>query len=368
MCGSLSRMFLALGLTCGLCSLAACAVPTVPSPSPAPTFTATPMPSPTPTPTPEPTPTPVPTLDPSSVTASIASIGTRLAAAGVEPLCLRQDDTDGDGAPEWVGLYHRPADPPELRAFVLDGGTWHDLLAPEGGEEGGTIGEYPTCELEVRDLNADGRVEIAVFGHEETSTDLLHIFAWDGLAYAVLAGFEGEGGIRIENADGDLADEVVVRLRPEGDLVWEIVYTWDGASYAWTWDRFAWFYLDRPHAYRDDTPLHAVASFYLALGDRDLPGAYGLLSTGAQAARPYADWAWGFNTTLDVELGAAHVVSQEGGRATIAAQVRALDNVDGRVIRAHYAVEWQLVDTGSGWRLESGTSDLLEEQEVPYYP
>ena len=361
---SVASLFLCLLL------LTSCLPTATPVPTPTPSLTPTPTHTPTlvPTPTPTPTPTPAPTLDPAAVSADIASTQARLAAAGVEPLCLRQDDTDGDGEPEWVGLYLYPADPPQLRGFVLDGTTWYDLLPPEGGEEEGTLGEYPTCELEVRDLNADGRVEIAVFGHEGTSTDFLHIFVWNESAYAVLAAFEGEGGVRMENTDGDLADEVVVRLRPEGDLVWEIVYTWDGANYAWTWDRLAWFYLDRPHAYRDNTPLHALASFYLALDDRDLPGAYNLLSASGQAARPYAEWAWGFNTTLGVEVGAVHVVTQEGGWATIAAQVQALDNVGGRVVLTHYAVEWQLVETEAGWRLESGTTEVLDEWEVPYYP
>jgi hypothetical protein len=50
-----------------------------------------------------------------------------LIAAGIEPLCLRWEDTDGDGGPEWVGLYLRPGEPSQLTAFVLDGEQWYDL-------------------------------------------------------------------------------------------------------------------------------------------------------------------------------------------------------------------------------------------------
>lgn len=339
----------------------------VPTASPTATFTPVPPPTDTPVPTPTFTPTPAPTLAPAVVSTSITSVRTRAAQAGVEPHCLRLEDTDADGQGEWVGLYLYPADPPELRGFVLDGDTWHDLLPTEGDEEDGTLGQFPTCELEVRDVNADGRVEIAIFGHADRS-DLLHLFSWDEGRYALLAAFSGEGGIRMANLDGDLSDEVLVRFRPDGDLVWEVVYTWDGSHYAWTWDRFAWYYLDRPHVYRDDDPLNAVACFYLALDDRDLPGAYGLLSSSAQAARPYAEWAAGFNTTLEVEVGAARIVAQEGGRATVAAQVRAVDNVEGRVVLTYYAVEWQLLETVDGWRLESGATEVLDSWEVPYYP
>jgi len=72
-----------------------------------------------------------------------------------------------------------------LAAFVLDGDAWYDLAAPEKEKHG--LGEHPACELEVRDLNADGRTEILVWGHAETNTDLLHIFVWDGTGYALLA-------------------------------------------------------------------------------------------------------------------------------------------------------------------------------------
>ncbi|NIP35118.1 MAG: hypothetical protein GWN23_11435, partial [Gemmatimonadetes bacterium] len=158
-------------------------------------------------------------------------------------------------------------------------------LPPLDEEEHG-LGEYPTCELEVRDVNADGRVEILVWGHAGASTDLLHTYVWDGSTYVLLAAFEGNAGLRMENADGDLADEVVVRYDAGAGLVWEAVHTWDGANYGWTWERYAWFYLDRPHAYPTDTSEHAVVSFYLAVDDRDLPGAYGLLTGSAQAAQP----------------------------------------------------------------------------------
>jgi len=320
---------------------------------------------PTPSPPPTPTPPPAPTLDPSAVAATVLDGQARLEAEGVEPLCMRWEDTDGDGEPEWVGLYVRPEEPPRLAAFVLDGDDWYDLQPLEKEKHG--LGQYPTCELEVRDVNADGRVELVVGGHAEASADLLHIFAWDGAAYTLLAPFEGNAGVRLENTDGDLADEVVVGYDAADGLVWEAVYTWDGIAYGWTWERYTWFYLDRPHAYRADTPEHAVIFFYLAIDDRDLPGAYTLLSVPAQAAQPYETWAVGFATTVAAEVGAVNELSRSESAAIVVAQVRAYDNVGGRIVATLWDVEWALVPTDAGWRLESATAESLDTWDAPYY-
>jgi hypothetical protein len=321
--------------------------------------------------------TPAPTIVPDTVTAAVRKVRARLAEADVEPLCLRWEDSDGDGAPEWLGLYVRPSDPPRLTAFVLDidldavddAGTWYDLYPPpkEPGKKDHGLGEYPACEIEVRDTNADGRVEILVWGHAETSIGLLHIFAWDGTNYTLLGAFEGDAGVRLDNADGDLADEISVRYDANSDLVWEAVHTWDGANYGWTWERYDWFYLDRPHSYLTDTPEHVVISFYLAIDDRDIPGAYGLLSGSAQATQSYETWAGGFVTTVAAEVGVVHEQAREGDTATVAAQVLAYDNVDGRVVATLWDVVWTVVRTDSGWRLASATTAQLDQWELVYY-
>jgi len=355
--------------------LVACAPPPLPTASPPtlfptspPTITAPPHPTPTPVPapTPTPTPTPAPTLDPAAVAAHVAAAEERLEAEEIEPLCMRWEDTDADGEPEWVGLHLQPGEPSRLKAFILDGDAWHDLL-PLPDEKHG-LGEYPHCELEIRDANDDGRVEILIWGHAGSSTDLLHIFVWDGTSYALLAFFEGNAGVRLANEDGDLADEVYVGYEAGDDLVWEAVHTWDGANYGWTWERYTWFYLDRPHVYLADTPEHAVISFYLAVDDRDLSAAYGLLGPTSQAATPAGEWMVGFATTVAVEVGGVHEIGRNGDSAAVIAQVRAYDNVDGRVIVTSWDVEWTVVQTPGGWRLESGTADELERWEAVYYP
>ena len=341
--------------------------PTVtPSPTPAPTAVE-PTSTPSPTPVPTPTATPAPTLDP-SVVASLAADGrARLEARGIsEPLCLRWEDVDQDGAREWIGTYAQPGGPSPLGAFVLDGEAWHEL-EPLAGEPHG-LGEELICDLAIRDVNADGRIDILIWGHVGASTELLHLYSWDGAGYRLVASFEGESGIELENRDGDLADEVFVRYDAGPDLVWEAVYTWDGSHYGWTWERYRWFYLDRPHAYLTDTSEHAVISFYLAIDDRDLPGAYRLLMDTAQAAQPYETWAAGFATTIRAEVGSVHQIRREGGVSTVAAQVHSYDNVDGRIQVVLWDVQWRVELTSAGWRLAQATTERLDQWEGVYYP
>ncbi len=367
-------------LTLLLLLTASCVPALAPAVSPTPLLTAipsptpTPVPSPTPSPTPTPTPTstPAPTPDPAVVTNIVGQINARLTQAGIEPLCLRWEDTDDDGKAEWSVLYHRNGEEgrSELMAFILDdNGAWYELrpLKKEPGKKDFGLGQYPTCELEVRDVNGDGRTEVLIWGHAESSTTLLHIFVWDGSSYVLLASFEGDAGIRQENSDGDLADEFAVRYDAGSGLVWEAVHTWDGLNYGWTWERYDWFYLSRPHAYPTDTPEHAVISFYLALDDRDIPGAYGLLTPMAQMAQAYQAWAAGFATTVSVEVGSVHELARQGDSATVTAQVQALDNVDGRIIATLWDVEWELRKTEHGWRLESAKTTQLDRRELKYY-
>jgi hypothetical protein len=195
------------------------------------------------------------------------------------------------------------------------------------------------------------------------------VFVWDGSAYSLLAPFEGNGGVRLEDADGDLTQEVVVGYRAGHGLVWDVVYVWDGTTYGWDWDRHRWLQLNRPHVYPTETPELTVISFYLAVGDRDLPSAFRLLTTTAQSAQAYETWAAGFATTLTAEAAGVHEFSRTSEDiVVVAAQVRSYDNVNSRAIARLWDVEWTVIGTSDGWRLESASAELLEEWELPYYP
>ncbi len=354
-----------------------------PAPSPAATFTPTAtatatLPPPTATVTPEPTPTatpsPVPTPNPATL-ATAAKRGlaqVRAAAGDAELVCFHYEDTDGDGAPEWLALT-RPPGVARLSAFILDGEAFYALPAaqPEPGKPDYGLGQYATCEVEIRDVNGDGRPEVAIFGHAAANETLLHLYVWENDTYRLLGAFSGTAGIFFKDDDGDLAEEIVEghheRAAPE--LAWQVIFTWDEQTYGWTWDRWAWFFLARPHAYPTHQPKYAVISFYLALNDRDLPGAYALMTSAAQAVRPYADWALGFATTTRVEVNSVTRIPGIGDEthARVSALVTSWDNEAGRIIARTWEIKWETELTPDGWRIAGGTMDLLDTWEAKYW-
>ncbi|MBN1260960.1 MAG: hypothetical protein JXB35_09800 [Anaerolineae bacterium] len=367
----------ALALVIGLAGCTPAATLVIPAPLPQATATPTPTVIPTataaPTPAPTATPAPFPTPDPRAL-AGIAReglAGLQAAAGDANLVCFRHEDLDDDGAPEWLALLHQPQ-VERMSAFVLDDALIIDLpdAKPDPGKPYYGLGQYATCEVEIRDVNADGRTEIAIFGHAAANKTLLHLYVWEDNTYRLLGAFQGDAGVFFADADGDLAEEIIEGYQDAGapDLAWRVIFTWDGQTYGWTSDRWSWFFLERPHAYITHKPEYALTSFYLALDDRDLPGAYELLLTEVQAEQPYASWALGFATTLRVDVGS---VQRLGGgddtHARVSALVMAWDNDGGRIVVRLWDVEWALTLTGAGWRLGNGTAELLDSWEVRHW-
>jgi hypothetical protein len=357
------------------------------APTALPTLTATatlvhspvpPTPTATLTPTPTPTPTPIPTPDVSAIhslaDAGMVAVGAPLGDTATL-ICLRYEDTDGDGAPEWLALAHQNTTPPRLSAFILDGDAYYSLepAYPKAGAPDVGLGQYPTCEVEVHDVNADGTPEIAIFGHADNNETFLHLYTWDDATpsgYRRLGYFSGDAGVRFVDLDGDLEEEIWEghREREAPSLAWYVIFTWEEQTYGWTSDRFDWYALNRPQTYPTHKPEYAVIAFYLALDDRDLPGAYNLLFP--QEGRTYETWALGFATTARVSVGSVHTIpgSETENSARVAAMVRSWDNEGGMIIGRLWNTEWATVRTGDGWRLTNATAELLEEWAATYWP
>ena len=385
----LRRRWIWLGclIGCGLWLLTGCGTPTATLPSaltPSPTAgspPSTPAPTVTPvtvleTPSPQPTATatPFPTTDPNTLLASAEQARGRLAARAGDAsvVCFRHQDLDADGQPEWVALTHRAGDPPRLEAFILDSSTFYDLEPaypePSGPDVG--LGEYPVCEIEIRDVNVDGIPEIAIFGHARDQESILHLFAWDEDAYVRLGRFAGDAGVRFADADGDAEAEIEVGYRVRGApaLAWFVVHTWEEGTYGWTSDYYDWYFSTRPHTYPTQRPDYAVIAYYLALDDRDLPGAYALLDPASRG--PYETWALGYATTVQVRTGGVHTVpgTETASSAQVTAMVTAWDNDQGVIIARHWNVTWTVAAANGEWRLQQAETELLKEWAAALWP
>lgn len=247
---------------------------------------------------------------------------------------------------------------------MLDGDLWYELTAPAADEHG--LGTFPACELEIDDINLDGQPELLVRGRTTGNVDLLHIFVWHDLGYGLLASFRGDAGIEIGNIDGSLPPEIVARWDAGDGLSWEQVHAWDGMHYGWTCERYGWLYADHPHSCVPTNPERAVICYYLALDGRDLPTAYRLLSPEGAAVEPYAAWARAFDTVLAVEVGSVHEIDRDGSAATVTAQVRSYDKIDGYAIGTLWDVTWTLVYDETSWRLADVEREQLERWEATY--
>jgi len=117
----------------------------------------TPTVYPTPEPSSTPPPTPVPTYPPSQLlTAATSGLDRILTTAGGRNLvCLRYEDLNADGIPEWLALTHQQDTPPNLQAFILDANTSYALepAQPKPGMPDVGFGQFPVCQIDIRDVN-----------------------------------------------------------------------------------------------------------------------------------------------------------------------------------------------------------------------
>ncbi|GEM_PF-418808 len=365
--------------------LSACVMPASPSgampgSSPAATAIATSVPPTaataapatwTPTATATLSPTATPDLDAARATAVAGLAGLEAVAADAHLVCLRYEDTDSDGEPEWLALFHRAGpDGGRLSAYVLDGPASFELAParPKPGSPEVGLGEYPVCDLQVRDLNLDGTPDIAIFGHAADNRTLLHLFTWDGTHYLRLGVFAGDAGVTLTDDDGDLTEEVRegYRVRAAPDLAWYAIYTWRHGAYGWTTDYYDWYFTDRPQSYPTHRPEYAVISFYLALNDRDLLRAYELLDPDTRES--YEDWALGYATLMRVRVGSVHPIPDTltETHARVAAMVTTWHNEEGVVVGRLWDTEWNVVRAPEGWRLMTHHAQELETWVATY--
>lgn len=84
-------------------------------------------------------------------------------------------------------------------------------------------------------------------------------------------------------------------------------------------------------------------------------------------ARPYRAWAEALDTTLALEVGSVREMDRTETRATVTAQVRSYDNLDGWIIGRLWDVTWLTIVEGDTWRLDEVETTELSRWQAAYY-
>jgi len=276
-------------------------------------------------------------------------------AVGMEPFCLQLADTDGDGQKEWLGLIEgRGGDVVGIRGFVLDGGRLNMLGGQGTGMTGGvTLGDDPVCQASVRDLNADGLVEIAVAGQRQDGSKQLSIFVWDDAgSYRLIAQLGGSERADLVDDDHNGVAEIVVANR-FGPGVWlEEVSAWDGRQYIASSSR----YVQAPAfqgALPSSTPEQALIGFYLSLQRRDMAAAYEYLSPAMRQRQGYEPFLLSAAAVERFDLGEVHQREPAGETVAFTGPLQIHKIANGKSQQERYTGEWRLAQTETGWRIDA---------------
>jgi len=111
-----------------------------------------------------------------------------------------------------------------------------------------------------------------------------------------------------------------------------------------------------------ESPESTVRSYYAAIGTRDFPAAWALLSPRQRATQEYGTWIDGHRNTRVVETPSVTTLSQSGDTASVEVTIVATD-VDGTgvAIKTFWGT-WDLVLMDGGWRLDAARIALVDEQ------
>jgi hypothetical protein len=110
------------------------------------------------------------------------------------------------------------------------------------------------------------------------------------------------------------------------------------------------------------SPESAVRTYYGAIGARDFPAAWALLSPRQRAALEYGTWVDGHRNTRAVQTPSVTTVGQSGDTATVDVTVVAIDAEGASAVIKTFRGTWGLVVVEGGWKLDAPRIALVDEQ------
>lgn len=276
------------------------------------------------------TPEPAPAADPSALVPE----GGRLVSA-------LETDTDGDGKPDLVVFYLQRG---EGRALVLRRGveSAYPLLPPAGSILFRERLDPPL----VRDVTGDGKPEIVVEGALQGTAETVHVFQWNGRAYANVLSLAGTQGVASDDPQGNgVLDFTALETLFQRSAIFRATNAeWTGAAYALRTEVL--FVFGSPALSRH--PEETALEYYQAWGKRDPQTMWALLDGAARTQTSLAGLEAQTRSAEGVRVESMRIEEESESEARVSVEVR-LTVRGAETAESHV---WRLARAAGGkWRI-----------------
>src|SRR5438105_12875926 len=202
-------------------------------------------------------------------------------------------DTDGDGVNEMLVIYQVGT---SGRGLVIRREGANGRAYPLGADQPVELFQDAWTGNTVRDINADGKIEIMVEGIVKGDSTTVSVFQWNGKAYATLLSLTGTQGVAIDDAQArGIFDFTALQMLFERSSIIRATHAeWDKGAYAVESDVL--FLLGTPDKY--NYPEEAALAYYIFL-DKDQPQDMFALLTEPQASKTPQQALEDLSRTLD---------------------------------------------------------------------
>jgi hypothetical protein len=264
--------------------------------------------------------------------------------AGARVVDSSEVDTDGDGVSEMLVIYR-------------EGGGGHGLVIrregaggrayPLGADKPVQLFQASWTDNTVRDINADGKIEIMVEGADTGSATTVSVFQWNGRGYATLLSLSGTQGVAIDDPQArDIFDFTALQLLFDRSAIMRATHAeWDKGAYALKSDVL--FLLGPPD--RSNYPEEAALAYYIFLDKADPEAMYALL-TEPQKSKTTLKALQDLSRSVDgVSVTSLRIDEEMSDSAQVTASVVSVEHGSGKEQRAETV--WRLKKENGQWRL-----------------
>ena len=253
-------------------------------------------------------------------------------------------DTDGDGVNELLVIYQEGR---SGRGLVIRREGANGRAYPLGGDKPVELFQDAWTGNTVRDINADGKIEVMVEGIVKGATTTVSVFQWTGKAYATLLSLTGTQGVAIDDAQArGVFDFTALQMLFERSSVIRATHAeWDKGAYAVESDVL--FLLGTPD--KINYPEEAALAYYIFL-DKDQPADMYALLTEPQASQTPQKALEDLSRTLDnVTVSTLALDDEQADSARASLEVVSVEHGTGKAQSAQ--VVWRLKKENGQWRL-----------------